>query len=317
MRFLHPAAIAASLSLLAAAAANAQLTIISVERYHHQTSASSAPVVVGHTFYATAEGFAAETTATVSADAGLLNGTLQALDDEGDFLEYASSQPTHPALLADFPLSAKYSVTVTGPASGTATIAGPGGFLSAVLPVTPRFTISGISGAWSVENGQGVFTFNPTGVTSFTVTTNGYATAGSGGHYGAFFSVGEVSSGYHEIGEVGVGPEEDIVSYNAPVFTFTNGLAANAGDGDDRTYGFTNGSIFELESGFFNVIGLTESDAGVGQQAFIVGNVTSFLLRADTSAIPEPATYVQIFGAVAAVAAVVYRRRKRRCASAG
>ncbi|HEY0946242.1 MAG TPA: hypothetical protein VGD81_13275 [Opitutaceae bacterium] len=307
MRLLNSAAIAASLTLITAAATHAQLSLVSLEQHNRQTNVSiTSPV--GFSFYATAEEFDGEITATVSANAGFLasNGA-QGLPNQGDFLEYEVSYPTGADLLADFPLSATYTIATSGAVTDTAVIAGrSGGFLD-WRPATPVFTLTGVSGTWTIENGQGVFTFDPTGVTSFTITTNGYSATTLGGHYGAYMSVAEINNGFHQIGEIGVGPEPDATPYSAPVFTFTNGLAANS-DEDDTTYGFTSGTLLELEAGFFNVIGY---DAVLGQ-AFVVGNTTSFLLRAQASAIPEPATYAQIFGAVAAVAGLIYRRRKQR-----
>lgn len=322
MRLLHPAAIAASLTLIATAA-NAQLTLISLEQHHRQTS-NSTTSVAGYSFYATAEGFDTVTSATVTATAGSLSGTDQQLPDRGDFFEYEDESPaTALALTTNYPLGATYTITLAGTPSGTVSITNTSGkTFTELLPDAPVFTLTGansqpLTGTWSIEGNQSVFTFDSTSVTSFTVTTNGYSVVSPQGHYAGYFSVADTTNTWAELGEVGVGPVADPIGdtpgYTPPVFTFTKDLAPDADDLDDSTYGFTNGTEFELEAGFFNVIGLTDSGLNDGsQKAFIVGTTTSFILRAQASAIPEPSTYAQIFGAVAAVGAVIYRRRRKQ-----
>lgn len=285
-----------ALGAVAAVAANAQIISVALEDRHVQTGADST-ALTGFHFYATVEQVEGVTSATVHASSGALT-TPTALDVEDDFLEIEETRGTLGSAIADFPLSASYTIAASGPTSGSVTINGPGGFFSQLVPDRPVFTIDGVSGTWS----NGVFSFDPTGVTSFTVTINNYGTSTPGGHY-AYYLMAE---GMGVSGEVDDGPLTDDTPFSPPTFTFTNGLAADGDDDEDNTFGFTAGSNFFMEAGFFNIIGLTASGLGEAQQAFVAGSTTYFSLQA----IPEPSTYAAIFGALALVGVAIHRRRR-------
>ena len=285
---------------LSLSAAQAQIVAISLEQHNRQTGNSST-TVTEYAMYATVEEVGGVTGGSVSATSGVLT-TPASLSDEGDGIyEYTATRPLVGDLTTAFPLNASYTLTTTGLVA-SATINGPGNTFGYYNPATTLFTISGVTGTWSGST----FYFNPASVTSFTVTINSYSAANPGGHYGAFFQVADITSGYSYLGEVGTGPDADATPFDTPVFTFTRGAALDGGDDDDTTYGFTTGTRLELEAGFFNVIGLTTSAIGDAQQAFIVGNTTSFTL----AAIPEPSTYAAIFGALALAGVVIHRRRR-------
>ncbi len=204
--------------------------------------------------------------------------------------------------MASFPTGAAYTITTLGGSSpNSETLTGPGGSLATNLPAVPLFTISGVTGSWLGNT----FKFDPTGVTSFTVTINSYSVTNPGGNFGWGYSV--ESAGTIQ-GEDGAGPLVDATPYTAPVLTFTNGLGANAGDGDPTTFGFVNGATFNLEANFTNIIGLAAASNLGGQMAFLYGTNTSFII--EVGAVPEPSTHAAIMGALA-LGGVVWARRRR------
>lgn len=286
------------------AVARGQIVAITLEEHNRQTgtSTTSTTEYVG---YATIEDVDGVTGGTVSSPSGLSAD----LETDGSIHEYSVSHSTASGLTTAFPLNADYTLTATGDTSGDVIINGPGGAFADYKPTTTIFTISdGVTGTWSGST----FSFNPSGVTSFTVTIGSYEATSPGGHYGSFFQVADVTGTYTEIGEVGTGPDVYTTPFTPPealVFTFTNGAALDGGDDDDSTYGFTAGTRLELEAGFFNVIGLTDSglgDVGDADKAFMIGSTTSFTL----AAIPEPSTYAAIFGVLALAGVVIHRRRR-------
>jgi hypothetical protein len=261
------------------------------------------------------EGIAEATAATVS----LNSGTPEPLASDGDVLEYREPISSELELTTNFPLNGTYTVNVTGTPNATSTLTGPGGSFADLRPANPVFTLGGVTGTWSTvldENNLpvGIFTFDPTGVTSFTVTLNAFVAGTPGGHYGGYASVGLIDGEtYNFVDEVGYGPEEIPETPGTTVFTFTKGEPADGGDGNSFTYGFVDGDFLELEGGFFNVIGLSDSGLGDGsEKGFVFGSVTTLLLKADsTSAIPEPSSYATLVGCFALAGALLRRRQRR------
>ena len=172
-------------------------------------------------------------------------------------------------------------------------ITAPGVAFASALPAQPVFSLGGVDGNWSAGNdGIGVFTFDPTVTESFTVTMTKFSTTHSGTHY-AFIAVvrnkvldeilGKTFSGIRS------GTEGDpLIESEEITLTFTRGLPLDAGDADDTTYGFQDGSAFELEGEFANswaeqdaaaaaALGLDEVNKG-----FVYQTATAFELRADT-----------------------------------
>lgn len=288
---------------------------VTLEQKNAQTSASGTEVR-DYLGSVTVEGVANATSATVSLNAG----TPEPLAADGDVLEYREPLSTELELTTNFPLNGTYTVNVTGTPNATSTLTGPGGSFADFRPVNPVFTLGGVTGTWSTvldENDLpvGIFTFDPTGVTSFTVTLNAFASGTPGSHYGGYASVGTINGdNYTFVDEAGYGPEEIPETPATTVFTFTNGQPADGGDGNSFTYGFVDGDFLELEGGFFNIIGLSDSGLGDGsEKGFIFGNVTTLLLKADsTSAIPEPSTYATLLGAFALAGALLRRRQRRK-----
>lgn len=282
-------------------AISAQLTplvTVALEDRHIQTGDSTTSLA-GYHFFATVEDIAGVTSATVQGSSGVLSSPTN-MPDEGDYLEYEATRATLGAATTAFPLSANYTIVASGSTSGSVVINGTADAFADLVPANPVFTINGVSGTWSGST----FSFNPVGVTSFTVTINNYVTTTPGGHY-AYYMEANHSLGFSD--EVSAGPLTDATSFTAPTFTFTNGAAVDGGDvGNSSTYGFSAGSSFDLEAGFFNVLGLADSGLGVGQKAFVIGTTTSFTLQA----IPEPSTYAAIFGALALAGAAIHRRRR-------
>ena len=286
---------------------------ISLEQNNAQTNAAEV-TERNHEFYATVEG-----TGFPYGTVSVNGGPEHTLVDEGDFLEYSQTFSSESALTTFAPLGGTYTLGGYNdniPSATPINITGPGGAFADRLPTAPRFTISGVTGTWStVLDGNnlpvGIFTFDPTSVTSFTVTLNAFDTPTDGAFYGGFASVGSVNGNvYSEIDEAGSGPDALPGSPTTTTLTFTKGLADNAGDGDPLTYGFVDGNTFELEGGFFNIVSLTETGLGDGsEKGFIFGNTTSFLLKADSSAIPEPSSYAALIGGLALAGALLRRRR--------
>ncbi len=297
-----------SLAFLAATtfASGQGLLFTSLEQFNRQTSAS---VVTAYDYvaFATVENLPSVTGATFSIN----GGTATTMPLDGDLYELRTSYANPSALTAAYPANVGYSFVLSGTPAGTVNVNSPTGTFANNLPITPLFTLAGVSGTWSVQNNVGVFSFNPSGVTSFTISLNAYNASNKGGHYGSFIGVADIQNGFTEIDDAGIGPIADSVTPAAITATFTPGLAANS-DGSDLTYGFVSGSRYEIEGGLFNIFNLATADGAVGgtgaQEGFIYGQTTSFILHA----IPEPATYAQLLGGLAILCAVVQRRRRSR-----
>ena len=244
------------------------------------------------------------TAATVSIN----SGPPIPLINEGDFFEIEGGYGSVGEMETQVPSGGSYAFAITGGPNGSTTLTGPGGTYANNTTSTPVFSIAGVSGTWSIgAGGIGVFSFDPTTVaSSFTITLNAYSSANPGSAYAYFASVANINSGYTFIDEAGDGPIPDTTPATATTLTFTKDLADNAGDGDASTYGFVSGSVFEIEGGFFNVLGLTNTSFGDGsQQAFVVGQTTRFQLQA----IPEPSSFATIAGAAMLALAGLRRRR--------
>lgn len=285
------------------------LILISQEQVNTQTGAATS-VVTEYAFYAEANNVTA-TAVSLTVNGG---APLALSSGEAGSWKYSvlNTTPSQSAIESAFPGDGTYVVGVTNGGTTAVSITGPGAnTFAAYRPITPLFTFAGVTGTWSVDgSGHGVFTYDPNSIaTSFTVTINTYSATTSGGNIGYFMSVADVANGYNSVGEAGAGPVADN-AFSAPTFTFTKGLAADAGDADELTYGFVSGSSYQLEAGFYNVIGLADSEltGTTDQKAFIYGNSTSFTLQA----IPEPATYTFVAGFLALAGACLRRRRVRR-----
>jgi len=111
--------------------------------------------------------------------------------------------------------------------------------------------------------------------------------------------VNRIDQGFEALGQafsgIRSGTEGDPFTESEEItLTFTRGLPYDAGDADDTTYGFQDGSAFELEGEFVN--GWLEQDAVAAAElgmdevnkAFIYETVTAFELRADSSVSAAP-----------------------------
>ena len=285
---------------------HAQSVFVSVEINRNQTGDST--LTYQDTFFDAAVEDYSITGATLSATSGVLT-TPVVMTNDGTNYGYRDNNVTAATIFGNYPNDATYTITTTGTDNGTVNIAGPNtpyGGGSTIFPVAPLFTIAGVTGGWSGNT----FTFNPTGVTSFTISMNAYSDGNSGGNFGYGFSV---EDGGSELGNVGGGPFTSGDSYTTPVFSFTNGAAADAGDADSETYGFIDGTNYRIEGNFSNVFnfGATGTGALSGIEAFIVSQNTSFNLVADSnfSAVPEPGTFGLFAGLIGLGIAGFSRRR--------
>lgn len=284
------------------AVAIAQNVFVSIEIDRSQTGATDFQYV--QTFFGAEVSDFDVDGATISATSGTLNTSPQVIPPDGsdfDFRDYDADQAT---IFTNYPNDADYSITTTGNVAGVVTISGPGQLYSNLIPTGPAFTITGVTGGWSGNT----FTFNPTGVTSFTISANAYSDTVSGGHFGYGFSVND---GNGVESDIGGGPLTPGTLYTTPIFTFTNGQPADGDDADDTTFGFVDGSSFDLEGNFSNVFNFGPSDLGSGNEGFIIGINTTFNIVADTnfSAVPEPGTF-GIFAGLGGLALALTRRRR-------
>lgn len=293
---MHSLRTLVGLTLIAAAPA-AMLSQITVafENRHIQTDANTTPVV-GYVFYATVEGVDGLTEEpTVKVGAGATS-TLE-WDTDG-YYEFQDEMPNNLGnALAKYPFAESYTI---GTNKGSVVIPGPGlNTYGTTMPAPVKFSISGVTGSWAGN----VFRFDPNSGDSFTVTMNNYSATSPGGVYAYYMDVWNDDFEF----EQGDGPVtyDSGAEFEAPVFTFMKGTAADS-DAFDDTFGFSNNSLFHMEGGFFNGIGFgynADLGADVG---FVVGTTTFFTLQA----IPEPSTYAAIFGALALAGVVVHRRRR-------
>lgn len=190
-------------------------------------------------------------------------------------------------MLAERPIGATYTHTLSGTPSGSVTIASPNLPYAQGIPVDPVFTVSGATGVWVIgPNGVGKYYFNPDSVTDeLTVTMNAYSAPTQGGHsvYGVF--VNDITTEFENVGEYSsdlVADGEESPVPEQLVLTFTKDDPVNGGDGDPSTFGFSSGTRFEIEGEHVNIFGL--SDSGLGQdvalKAFVYQTVTAFELLA-------------------------------------
>lgn len=220
------------------------------------------------------------------------------------------------------PVNATITHTLSGTPSGVVSITAPGHAYADAIPVSPIFSIqfngTGANATW-VPNGSGqnILYFNPTNITSFTVTMNRYGDSDRPGfQQGEYFAsslyVADLTAPTYTI----IGAQStDGVEAGQPdsqfSVTFTKGAPLLGGDSDPTTYGFNLGSYFNIEGEHANVFGL--SDAGLTGdhvKAFIYQNNTSFLIRAMAAPVPEPATVASLAGMCALGCASLRRRRR-------
>lgn len=192
-------------------------------------------------------------------------------------------------------------------------------YLSAI-PINPIFTFSGVTGVWAPNpyspDGGSAFYFDPTGVTSFTVTMNAYALlAGDSGVAGEHFvsellmrlDSGDPDSDFEA---VGLGFHEQGDPTSELTLTFTQGVPPDGGEGSgDLEFGFSAGDSYEFEGEFVNIFGLAESDAlDDVYHAFIFQTVTNMTFVA--SEVPEPSAYALLVG-LSAIGLALFRRHRR------
>jgi hypothetical protein len=191
-------------------------------------------------------------------------------------------------MLAERPINGTYTHNLTGTPSGSVTITAPNVPYADGIPVNPVFTITGVSGKWGRDpNGVGRFFFDPATVTSFTVSMNAYNASTQGGHYVYAVYVADITSGFNYLAEYSsdlvVDGETPPVPANLTL-TFTKGLPLDGGDSDPSTFGFTDGTRFEIEGEHVNIFGLQDAGLGEGSmKAFPYQTVTAFNIEADAN----------------------------------
>lgn len=257
------------------------------EQYNIQVGASQT-AVASYGGFNNIDGLTNLTGATVSVNGGgsviLTNDPAEGSWSQGDY--YA----TEGELLAAQPINGTYAYTLSGSPSGAVTVNGPAVSYGNAMPPAPVFTIDGVSGTWATTSEgygfyqhYGAFHYDPDSVTSFTVTMSAYSATTQGDYYAYWGQVGEISSNYTVINEFG----SDIVyaggvppSPSPVTLTFTKDLPPDAGDSDPLTFGFTAETPFEVEAGYDNIFGLTDSglSGGVALKAFYFESVTVFQL---------------------------------------
>lgn len=215
-------------------------------------------------------------------------------------------------MLTDRPLGATYTHRLYDSRDGfneTVTIQAPNVTLANGLPVTPAFTISGVSGYWTTEpSGIGRFNFDPSQTSSFTVTLNSYSATTLGGHYVSGITVNKHGDGFPSyVGDTSTDIQVDGTPATTTTLTFYIGAASDNGDDDDTTYGISLGEAFELEGEHVNLFGLdtvASAELAGSQKAFIYQTVTGFELNA----VPEP-SHTALFLALGALLLANYNRR--------
>ncbi|MFC4992862.1 PEP-CTERM sorting domain-containing protein [Rubritalea tangerina] len=212
-------------------------------------------------------------------------------------VEYATSA----AMLAARPIDATYTHVLQTADEGRIEfeITAPNVSLADGIPVDPLFTISGVSGTWtSGNNGIGRFEFDPMSVAEFTITLNAYvAPTGVGTHYTSQVQVNSIGNGFSEVDTTSSGllaSSVDPSGLSPLVLTFKRGLADDAEDGDPTTFGYQDGSVFELEGEHVNAW-LETGPGSIGDydfeltKGFVMQTVTGMEIAAVAS-IPEPST---------------------------
>lgn len=283
-------------------AANAQF--ISVEKYAsgYQTDASTV-TVDGYYFKASIDSdVAGASSATVSAGSGVLTTPAPLTSVNGE-LQYVSSKYASGSALSttsDYPNSTTYTVRINN--TTDVAIPGPGpSTFSSYLPNQVQFSISGVTGTWStyfdsfLGANVGVFTFDPTGVTSFTVSTNTFSVATAGDAHVTDLTVWRTS------GSVLFDSADQFNPLSQSVTFYTTG---HSGD-----VLIAPGDSFDIEGTFSNGYGVGAAEYGTGnQKAFVESTKTYFQIQA--SAIPEPSTYALLIGFYALANAATCRRRR-------
>lgn len=313
-------AVVAGLSL--ALPANAASVFSSLEQYNYQVGDATLALrsYDGFDDYSgpvDSNGVSGVSGLTLSINGGPIETILY--DPEREAFKRRKSWTSLEDMIAARPVDGAYTHTLSGAPSGPVTITAPGHAYADAIPANPLFTISGVNGTWSLgEGGAGIFTFDPRGVPSFTITMNAYSDSlrpgfQQGDHY---------AYGMYVWGEV---PDEDGLpfidsNYSSGLLasnvaekvlsiTFYNGLPLDAGDGDPSTFGFSPGSSFEIEGELVNIFNFhTALVEGMPiENAFIYMTVTSLTLQA--APIPEPETYALLLAGLGLVGFAARRRR--------
>ncbi len=280
--------------------------LTSVEVYNNQVSASNTTVRYYSAFDEAFE--LGVTSLTLKIDGGAPESITPNPIYGGEY-KRRQDYSTDTALLAARPITSSYVYTLNNNPSDTITNTGPTGVsFSQGLPATPLFSINGVSGTWSTDNqGRGIFSFNPAGVTNFTVTLNNFVVSASDmdageARYEFRYNVYDQNANYAIVGEGG-----DFLTtlgaYSAPQLTFTAGVSA-FNDGDPSTFGFSAGTALQIEGEFFNHFNFAQDPDGY-INSFVFGTTTAFALMA----IPEPATFAQLLGLIVLTGVLIRRRR--------
>lgn len=288
---------------LAGFAASARADVfVSHERMNDQTS-DSGVVLRDVKAYAEIDGVSGITAATVSG--GGFGGSTALTQVSPTYWE-AKSAPyaTGAALAVDFPANTPYTVSWTGASGSPVTLTSPASSLGNYYPGAPVFTLSGVSGTWSTFSGRGVFTFDATTVSSFTVSLNAYQNPTTTGAQRMAFADVEVSGTTRaDVSDIpGSGaPDTGLLS-----LTFTTDLVAANASATDALVGFSAGEFLDVGAGFVNASSFNNAGSSGGLEAFALVNRTEFTL----AAIPEPSAYGAC-GAAALAGVVAVRRRRR------
>jgi hypothetical protein len=227
-------------------------------------------------------------------------GPAESIDENPEFDNTRKRRivwPTLAEMLAERPIGATYTHTLTGNPAGTVVIESPNVAYEAAIPAMPAFTIDGVEGIWRKNpyspDGAPLFQFNPAGVSSFTVTMNAYSVPGPEGTVGQgvqgewfvasaeITNRGEPGASSGNVGKLGDGPLESGTPTEPLTMTFIVGAPADGGDSDPNTFGFAPGDTYEIEGEFLNVFGLAAAGSGAlaaHDKAFIYQNVTSLTL---------------------------------------
>lgn len=300
-----------ALSFTFVAGAMAQAIFSSIEQYNFQTDAtttsvrdyegfddlSDLPGVTGYTF---------------SVNGGTSEEILPN-PEFGGLYKRRLSYATLPEMLAARPVDGTYQHTLSGDPATTVSITAPGISYADAIPIDPLFTITGATGSWSIdEDGFGVFNFDPTDVTSFTLTMNLFATSTLGDAFVSGLSIAEITDALYPIDDI----SSDIqLNGAAPLqlsVTFTKGLSVEGGDTDPSTFGFDEGSVFEIEGEFVNVF--FEEGYGLDDEllaGFVYQNVTAMKIEA-FAAVPEPASAGALISLISLGYVALRRRRNHQ-----
>ena len=249
------------------------------------------------------DGFDSVTHATVQAGSGTVL-TYNPLDSDG-YTEQETEYNSKSEMLADAPLGTTFTHTIDGDiVSITAPTANT---YEQYMPSAPIVTITGVTGTWQKdENGLGTFYFDPADVVgSFTITVGGMSGAEGGVKYNSYALVGLLDGGYQELGDL---TEGILDTPPGPLdLTFTKGAAADAGDSDESTYGFTAGDVFEIETAHTNVALLDTVGEDEKLQLFVSETTFNVVAGPAPTAVPEPSTSLLLLGS----SLFIFGRRRR------